>query len=152
MRAGSIIPDGPEVQSSSEKADPIELRVYRGADGSFTLYDDEGDNYNYEKGVYATIPFTWNDEQQTLTIGPRRGQYPGMLTTRTFRIFPSGFRRTTESGSITRPSQIKRLPMMERRSRCRPSSSFTFLEKLVQSALKIPLVLVLLCLGYAFSS
>jgi alpha-D-xyloside xylohydrolase len=69
-----------------EKEDPIELRVYRGANGSFELYEDENDNYNYEKGVYATIPFTWNEEQQTLTIGSRRGQFPGMLTTRTFRI------------------------------------------------------------------
>jgi alpha-D-xyloside xylohydrolase len=86
VRAGSIIPYGPEVQSAMEKEDPIELRVYRGANGSFTLYEDEGDNYNYEKGVHATIPLTWDDAQQTLNIGARQGQFPGMLATRTFRI------------------------------------------------------------------
>jgi alpha-D-xyloside xylohydrolase len=69
-----------------EKADPIELRVYRGADGAFTLYEDEGDNYNYEKGVYATIPFTWDEKGKTLTIGARQGQFPGIMTSRTFRV------------------------------------------------------------------
>ncbi len=86
VRAGSIIPYGPEVQSAMEKADPIELRVYRGADGAFTLYEDEGDNYNYEKGVYATIPFTWDEKGKTLTIGARQGQFPGIMTSRTFRV------------------------------------------------------------------
>jgi alpha-D-xyloside xylohydrolase len=86
VRAGSIIPYGPEVQSAMEKEDPIELRVYTGADGSFTLYEDEGDNYNYEKGAYATIPFTWDEKAKTLTIGARQGQFPGMLAARTFRV------------------------------------------------------------------
>jgi alpha-D-xyloside xylohydrolase len=87
VRAGSIIPFGPALQYTSEKpADPLELRVYPGADGAFTLYEDEGDSYNYEKGIYATIPFTWSDEGKTLTIGARQGSFPGMLTTRTFRI------------------------------------------------------------------
>ena len=58
-------------------ADPIELRIYPGADGDFTLYEDENDNYNYEKGVYATIPLHWDDKAQTLTIGDRKGQFPG---------------------------------------------------------------------------
>ena len=72
VRAGSIVPLGPVMQYATEKpADPIELRVYRGADGKFTLYEDEGDNYNYEKGKYATIPFEWNEAKQTLTIGKR---------------------------------------------------------------------------------
>ena len=67
-------------------ADPIELRIYRGADGDFTLYEDENDNYNYEKGVYATIPLHWDDAAHTLTIGDRKGQFPGMLENRTFRV------------------------------------------------------------------
>jgi alpha-D-xyloside xylohydrolase len=87
VRAGSIIPMGPEIQYVNEKpADPIEVRVYRGADGAFTLYEDEGDNYNYEKGVYATIPLKWDEKAKTLTIGKRTGEFPGMLKERTFRV------------------------------------------------------------------
>ena len=86
VRAGSIIPYGPAIQYAMETNDPIELRVYRGANGSFTLYEDEGVNYDYETGSYATIPFTWNDSTQTLTIGARQGSFPGMLATRTFNI------------------------------------------------------------------
>lgn len=91
VRAGSIVPMGPEMEWSTQKPeDPIELRVYRGADGQFTLYEDENDNYNYEKGTYATIPLSWNDATQTLTIGERKGQFPGMLEERTFHIVFSG--------------------------------------------------------------
>jgi alpha-D-xyloside xylohydrolase len=87
VRAGSILPLGPEEEWSTEKAaDPIELRIYRGANGEFTLYEDENDNYDYEKGVYATIPLHWDDAAHTLTIGDRKGQYPGMLESRTFRV------------------------------------------------------------------
>jgi alpha-D-xyloside xylohydrolase len=87
VRPGSIIPLGPLVQYSSEKpADPIELRIYRGADGKFTLYEDKGDGYNYENGQYATIPFKWNEAMQTLAIGQRSGKFPGMLKERTFRV------------------------------------------------------------------
>ncbi len=78
---------GPYLQYTSEKpADPIELRVYSGANGAFTLYEDEGINYNYEKGQFATIPLTWNEAARTLTMGPRKGSFPGMLARRTFRI------------------------------------------------------------------
>ncbi len=87
VRAGSILPLGPDEQWSTEKpADPIELRIYRGADGDFTLYEDENDNYNYEKGVHATIPLHWDDAAHTLTVGDRVGQFPGMLQSRTFRV------------------------------------------------------------------
>jgi alpha-D-xyloside xylohydrolase len=87
VRAGSIVPLGPDQQWSTEKPeDPIELRVYRGADGDFTIYEDENDSYDYEKGVYATIPLHWDDGAHTLTIGERKGQFPGMLESRTFRI------------------------------------------------------------------
>jgi alpha-D-xyloside xylohydrolase len=87
VRAGSILPLGPEKEWSTEKfEDPIELRIYRGADGDFTLYEDENDGYNYEKGIYATIPLHWDDARRTLIIGDRQGQFPGMLTERTFQI------------------------------------------------------------------
>jgi alpha-D-xyloside xylohydrolase len=87
VRAGSIVPFGPVVQYATEKpADPIELRIYRGADGEFTLYEDEGDGYNYEKGAYATIPFAWNESKETLTIGARSGKFPGMIKERAFRV------------------------------------------------------------------
>lgn len=87
VKPGSIVPMGPFLQYSSEKpADPIELRIYRGADGKFTLYEDVGDTYNYEKGQYATIPISWNEATQTLEIGQRTGEFPGMLKERTLNI------------------------------------------------------------------
>jgi alpha-D-xyloside xylohydrolase len=87
IRAGSIVPMGPEQEWSTQKPpDPMELRVYRGANADFTLYEDENDNYNYENGVYATIPFHWDDTSQTLTIGNRKGQFPGMIENRTFHV------------------------------------------------------------------
>jgi len=85
VRAGSIVPMGPELQHTSEKpADPIELRIYRGADGKFTLYEDDGESYAYEKGEHATISLLWNDASQTLTIGARVGNFPGIMRNRTF--------------------------------------------------------------------
>ena len=87
VKAGSIIPMGPFLQYSTEKpADPIELRIYPGADGGFTLYEDENDNYNYEKGIYATIDFKWNDSKKELTIADRKSEFPGMLKERSFEI------------------------------------------------------------------
>lgn len=87
VKAGAIFPFGQAVQYSTEKKwDNLEIRVYRGADGKFTLYEDEFDNYNYEKNMYSTIDFGWNDKENTLTIGDRKGKYPGMLTSRTFNI------------------------------------------------------------------
>jgi alpha-D-xyloside xylohydrolase len=87
VKSGSILPMGPLVQYSTEKpADPIELRIYPGADGSFTLYEDENDNYDYEKGVHATIGFHWDDASRRLTIEARKGIFPGMLKTRAFEV------------------------------------------------------------------
>jgi alpha-D-xyloside xylohydrolase len=84
---GSILPLGPQMQFIGEKpADPIELRIYGGANGSFTLYEDEGDTYHYEKGIYATIPIDWDEATQTLHIGERKGSFPGMLKDLTFNI------------------------------------------------------------------
>ena len=86
VRAGSVVPFGPDVQYAGQKpADPIELRVYPGANGRFTLYEDEGDGYDYEKGLYATVPMTWDEKTQALTVGERRGRFPGMSARRTFR-------------------------------------------------------------------
>ncbi|MGN6370910.1 MAG: glycoside hydrolase family 31 protein [Phycisphaerae bacterium] len=85
--AGTILPLGPEVQYANEKPNaPIELRIYPGADAHFTLYEDSGDGYQYEHGQHATIPLSWNDKTQTLTLGERSGSYPNMPLSRTFNI------------------------------------------------------------------
>jgi alpha-D-xyloside xylohydrolase len=87
VRAGSIVPMGPTMEWTTEKpADPIELRIYPGADGDFTLYEDENDSYRYEKGVHATIAMHWDNAVKTLTLGAREGSFPGMLRERTFRV------------------------------------------------------------------
>ena len=92
VRAGSILPLGPEMQYVGEKTwENLEIRVYPGANGSFVLYEDEGDSYNYEKGVYSTITFSWNDKARKLTIGARKGEFPGMLKSRQFTVvLPDG--------------------------------------------------------------
>ena len=86
IKAGSIIPMGPIIQYATEKNDPIEIRIYSGADGEFTLYEDENDNYNYEKGDYSTIAFKWDDSKKILTIGERKGTFAGMPTEHKFNI------------------------------------------------------------------
>jgi alpha-D-xyloside xylohydrolase len=104
IRAGSIIPFGPELQYTGEKpADPITLYVYAGAEGAFTLYEDDGLTYGYEKGVFARIPIGWDDVTRTLTIGKRAGKFSGMLTKRTFNVVlvtkhkPAGFSFTPKA-------------------------------------------------------
>jgi alpha-D-xyloside xylohydrolase len=87
VHAGSILPLGPDEQYAGEKVNgPIELRVYRGSDGHFDLYQDEGDGYNYEKGKHSLIPITWSEATKTLTLGERTGSYAGMPQTMTFHI------------------------------------------------------------------
>lgn len=87
VRAGSIVPFGPKVQYSTEKKwNNLNIRIYPGADGEFVLYEDENDNYNYEKGAYSTIKFTWDDANRTLNIADREGTFPGMLKSRKFNI------------------------------------------------------------------
>jgi alpha-D-xyloside xylohydrolase len=87
VKAGSIVPMAKQMQYTSEKSlDVLEVRVYKGADGNFTLYEDEGDGYNYEKGAYTNVPFKWNDKAKTLTIGARTGSYTNSLKTRVFNI------------------------------------------------------------------
>ena len=98
VRAGSIVPMGPEMQYVGEKDwTQLELRIYPGADGAFTLYEDEGDNYNYEKGAYSTISIKWNERTRTLTIGERQGSFNGMLQQRRFTIvMPDGKQKTVD--------------------------------------------------------
>jgi len=87
IKAGSIIPIGPQVQYATEKTwNNLKLKVYVGANGSFILYEDEFDNYNYEKGAYTEIPITWDDKSRKLTIGTRKGAYNGMLANRKFTV------------------------------------------------------------------
>ncbi len=86
IKAGSIVPMGPYLQYATEKVDPIEIRVYPGSDAEFILYEDENDTYNYEQGKYTTIAMNWNETEKTLTIKNRKGEFPGMLKDRTFRI------------------------------------------------------------------
>ncbi|MEO5891519.1 MAG: DUF5110 domain-containing protein [Ferruginibacter sp.] len=79
---------GKIVQYTSEKPmDTIEIRIYTGADAQFTLYSDEGDNYNYEKGKYQVIPFNWNEQQKTLTLGKQQGTYDGALKQQVLILF-----------------------------------------------------------------
>ena len=107
VRRGSIIPMGPFIQYSTEKeVDPIELRIYTGTDAEFTLYEDENDNYNYEKGIYATISFFWNNKKQELTINDRKGVFPGMLEERTFKIIIVKEEHGTGVGITGNPDKV----------------------------------------------
>ncbi len=106
VRAGSILPYGPAVQWAGEAPDaPIELRIYPGADASFTLYEDEGDNYDYENGARATVALRWDDRAQTLTIGARQGSYPRMPQSRVFNIVWVDENHGVSIPSTSRPDQ-----------------------------------------------
>jgi len=104
VKAGSILPIGPELQYTTEKTpDPLTLMIYQGADGEFALYEDDGLTYNYEKGMSARIPIHWDDRSKTLTIDKRQGSFPEMLSERTFNLVfiskakPVGFSFTPEA-------------------------------------------------------
>jgi alpha-D-xyloside xylohydrolase len=87
VRAGTILPMGPVIEWTTQKpTDPLELRIYGGADGSYTLYEDEGDGYQYERGVCSTIRFDWDDAKRELKIAARQGEFPGMLKERTINV------------------------------------------------------------------
>jgi alpha-D-xyloside xylohydrolase len=87
VRAGSIVPIGPQIEyAAQDPAGPIELRIYRGADGEFDLYEDAGDGYEYEKGEHSIIRCFWNDRNSSLTIGAREGSFPGIVEDRRFRV------------------------------------------------------------------
>lgn len=87
IKAGSIVPMGPEIEYATQKSpEGIELRIYPGANGEFTMYEDENDNYNYEKGKYAIIQFKWNDHLKELTISDLKGSYPGLEMEKLYKI------------------------------------------------------------------
>lgn len=101
-----VLPIYPLLLALLAPSDPLEIRVYIGADASFTLYEDENDGYAYEKGVYATIPLHWDDAKQTLIIGERQGKFPGMLETRTLRVVFVDQRQGTGAELTVKPDKI----------------------------------------------
>ena len=106
VRSGSILPLAPVMQYASEHQwDALDIVVFPGRNGQFTLYEDEGDSYRYEQGLYSTIAFTWNDKKGELTIARRQGQFPGMLQSRTFRLRLAGtqdVKTVTYTGNATK--------------------------------------------------
>jgi alpha-D-xyloside xylohydrolase len=103
VKAGSIVPMGPNVEYATQNpGGAIELRIYPGANGEFKLYEDESDNYNYEKGSSATIDIKWNDKSHQLTISDRKGTFPGMVNKRTFNIILVGKDHGVNSGIIAK--------------------------------------------------
>ena len=106
VRAGSIVPMGPMIQYATQSADPLEIRVYQGQSGTFTLYEDEGDTYNYETGAHAQIQFSWDDTAKQLTIGARTGSYTGMLTSRTFNMVWVGTNHGAGVAVTSTPDQV----------------------------------------------
>ena len=102
VKAGTILPIGPDVQYSTEKPwDDLEIRVYAGANGTFCLYEDEFDNYNYEKGAFSTIDFKWNDKSHSLTINARKGSFDGMIKNRKFRVILIKDGKATDPQTVT---------------------------------------------------
>ncbi|RKY51734.1 MAG: hypothetical protein DRP86_00225 [Candidatus Neomarinimicrobiota bacterium] len=103
VRAGTILPMGPRLQYAMEKpADPIELRIYAGDDAEWFLYEDEGDGYDYENGVFSLIPIRWDENNQILNLGKREGKFPGMPLSRLFHIV-----LVNPGKRIGKPQQIK---------------------------------------------
>lgn len=109
VREGAILPVGPAVQYVAEKpADPVTLYVYTGKNGEFSLYEDEGTTYDYEKGAFASIPLRYDEQAKTLTIGARQGTYPRMLAERTFNIVWVGKNRPIAWNPDAAPTQTVR--------------------------------------------
>jgi alpha-D-xyloside xylohydrolase len=107
IKAGSLLPFGQKVQFAAEKKwDNLEIRIYAGANGEFTLYEDEGDNYNYEKGVYSTITFSWDDAKKELSIGDRKGLFSGVLTERKFSIVLVGKKKGTGMDALDKFDKV----------------------------------------------
>lgn len=100
VRCGSIIPTTEVAEySDAQFGKPVTVNIYPGKDAQFILYEDEGDNYNYEKGMFSVIPLSWNEAKHTLTIGQRKGSFPGMLQSRTFIVStPEGQKTVTYKG------------------------------------------------------
>ena len=109
VREGSIVPMGPVMEYATQKpASTIELRIYPGADGHFTLYEDANNTYNYEKGEYSTFTFTWNDKTKELSISNRKGTFPGMLKSRTFEVVLVNENKGTGVEETGKPDKIVR--------------------------------------------
>ena len=107
VKAGSILPCGPEIQYTGEKpVDPIRLFIYTDGDGLFNLYEDEDVNYNYEQGKFSLIPLSYSDKDQTLTIGERQGEFPGMLKSRTFEIIWIGRQKAAGLDFQAKPDTV----------------------------------------------
>ena len=106
VRAGSILPMGPAIEYAGQASDPIELRVYPGADGDFNLYEDSGDGYGYERGEHTVIPIHWEDAQRTLTFGAREGGYKGMAEGHTFNVVIVGKGRGTGPEPTGKPDRV----------------------------------------------
>jgi alpha-D-xyloside xylohydrolase len=107
VKAGSIIPLGPVVQYATEMPQgPVELRIYTGADAAFNLYEDENDNYNYESGKYAITRIVYSENNKTLTLEERKGQYPGMIKDRLFKIVIVKEGRGTDMSLVQNPDHI----------------------------------------------
>ena len=108
VKAGSILPLAPVMQYAQEKKwDDLEVVVYPGADAEFTLYEDEGDNYNYEKGMYSTITMKWSERTRTLTIGDVKGEFPGMLKHRVFNVRLAGAKNAQKVEYDGKAARIK---------------------------------------------
>ncbi|HKN22609.1 MAG TPA: DUF5110 domain-containing protein, partial [Terracidiphilus sp.] len=105
VSAGSIVPMGPQIEYAGQATDPIELRVYPGADGDFTLYEDEGDSHRYEQGAHATIAMHWDDAARVLTLGAREGSYPGMAKGHTFNVVVVGAGHGVGGGVTAAPDK-----------------------------------------------
>ncbi len=107
VRAGSIVPMGPQIEYATENpAGPIELRIYRGADGTFDLYEDAGDGYEYEQGRHSIISFHWDDLNSALTVEPRKGSFPGMIERRKFDVVLVGSGHGTDSNVTSDPNAV----------------------------------------------
>jgi alpha-D-xyloside xylohydrolase len=108
-RSGAVLVLGPRVQYATEKKwDTLEVRVYPGANGTATLYEDENDNYNYEKGAFSTITLSWNDAKRVLTIGDRTGTFPGILEQRVFRVVRVSAGKGTGIDPVKKPDAMVR--------------------------------------------
>lgn len=107
VRCGSIVPMMPVQQYTSEQTDaPYEIRVYPGADASFTLYEDSGDGYDYEQGAYATVEMQWDDSKKTLTVGERKGSFPELIAKRTYRIVKVGKEKGMGAAESANPDKV----------------------------------------------
>ena len=106
VKGGSIVPMGPMIQYATQSIDPLEIRIYEGQDATFTLYEDEGDTYDYESGMHSTIKFSWSESAKQLTIGASAGSYPGMPKTRTFNVVFVGANRGAGLGVAATPDRV----------------------------------------------